>query len=78
MSLYSAKINSTDHNCLMMLVNTELVWHSLILSAERAGERDGETQHGLEETGLCINIDLKNRHYLPIWPDYPSSFYVTE
>lgn len=24
MSLYSAKINSTDHNCLMMLVNTEL------------------------------------------------------
>lgn len=22
-SLYSAKINSTDHNCFMMLVNTE-------------------------------------------------------
>lgn len=56
MSLYSAKINSKDHNCLMMLVNTEFCMALTdIPSPER--EEEEETEYGLKETRLCINMD---------------------
>lgn len=56
MSLYSAKINSKDHNCLMMLVKTEFCMALTdIPSPER--EEEEETEYGLKETRLCINID---------------------
>lgn len=59
MSLYSAKINSKDHNCFMMLVNTESCMALTHTSPE--WEREEETEYGLKETKLYINTDLKEK-----------------